>query len=124
LRGAIATQLNADIKRVPDPSPLFGDPDWLSRYDAELRQKLGLRLEEFPKSCCPPLGHGLWIAVLDSGDVNHAVLARDGLVYHDPNRKELNGNAVPRDRLMFGLRLLRVPAMKTLTTWPGAHTRP
>jgi hypothetical protein len=94
----IATAVNVDIEHVPDPAPLFGESDWLNRYDAELRSKLGLRLEEFPKSCCPP-GHDLWIAVLDSGHVNHAVLARDGLVYHDPN-----GQAERQRRLRRGVR--------------------
>jgi hypothetical protein len=58
---------------------------------------------------CPPIGRIKWIASLAAGDVNHAVCVNgEGLVWHDPDAHRLNGLSVPRDRLLFGLRI--VPA--------------
>jgi hypothetical protein len=99
------------VLRIPDPTPLFGarGDDWREAYNHELASKCGVRLEEIPRGGCPPIGRVRWIACLRAGEVNHAVFANgDGLVYHDPNSHELNGLPVPRDRLLFGLRV--VPA--------------
>jgi hypothetical protein len=105
LRACVATLLQRDIAKVPDPTELFrshGD-GWREEYDQRLKAALGIRLEEIPAGGCPPIGRVRWIACLAAGEVNHAVVARDGLV-HDPNSHKLNGLPVPRDRLLFGLR--------------------
>jgi hypothetical protein len=109
LRLVIATMRRLRPEVVPDPAPFFSSGDgWLQEYDATLQLKLGLRLEEIPHGGCPPIDRRPWIAVLESGQVNHAVLAREHRIVHDPNGRELGGLEVPRDRLLFGLRL--VPA--------------
>jgi hypothetical protein len=109
LRACIATLLQRDIATVPDPTELFrshGD-GWREEYDKRLQAALRIRLEEIPAGGCPPIGRVKWIAGLRAGEVNHAVLANgDGLIYHDPNGHELNGLPVPRDRLLFGLRIV------------------
>jgi hypothetical protein len=115
LRACVATLLQIHISKVPDPTPLFrshGD-GWREEYGKRLRAALGVRLEEIPAGGCPPIGRVRWIACLAAGEVNHAVLANgDGLVYHDPNGHELNGLPVPRDRLLFGLRVVPAHAPK------------
>lgn len=109
LRAWVATLLQRDISKVPDPTPLFTShgEGWREAYDVRLKAALGVRLEEIPAGGCPPVDRVKWIAGLRAGEVNDAVLANgDGLIYHDPNGHELNGLPVPRDRLLFGLRIV------------------
>ena len=63
LRACVATLLQRDISRVPDPTPLFtshGD-GWREAYDERLKAALGVRLEEIP-----------------AGGFTYRVYARDG----------------------------------------------
>jgi hypothetical protein len=47
-------------------------------------------------------------------DVNHAVVVNgQGRILHDPKGHELNGLPLPRDRLLFGLRIVPANAPKT-----------
>jgi len=63
-----------------------------------------------------------WIAALHAGEVNHAVVVNgQGRILYDPNGHELNGLPVPRDRLLFGLRV--VPANAPETDRWGKATR-
>jgi hypothetical protein len=112
LKGCVATLLQCDIKRVPDPTSDFAHEDWLERYDKRLRAACGVRLEKIPRGGCPPIDRNSWIAVLDAGAVNHGVLAREHRIWHDPDNGRLNGLEVPRDRLLFGLRLEHANARK------------
>ena len=116
LRCCIGTLLQRNIAAVPDPTPLFrshGD-GWRDAYNEELAKKLGLRLDEIPRGGCPPIGRVKWIAALEAGSENHAVLVNgEGRILHDPNGHELNGLPVPRDRLLFGLRIVPANAPKT-----------
>jgi hypothetical protein len=105
LKACIATLLQWKIESVPDPTEDFVHEDWLERFDKRLATTCGVRLEKIPRGGCPPADRRPWIAVVDAGSVNHAVLVRNGLIYHDPNGHELNGLPVPSDRLLFGLRL-------------------
>jgi hypothetical protein len=116
LRGCLATMMQRGIEQVPDPTPLFrsqGDA-WREAYNDELTKRLGVRLEEIPFGGCPPIGRVRWIAALHAGNVNHAVVVNgQGRILHDPNGHELNGLPVPRDRLLFGLRVVPANAPKT-----------
>ena len=107
MKGCLATLLQRRIETVPDPTEDFVHEDWLERYDKRLKAACGVRLERIEPGGCPPIGRSNWIAVLDAGNVNHAVLSRgpELLVWHDPNDEELNGLPIPRERLLFGLRL-------------------
>ena len=108
--------MQRNINAVPDPTPLFrsaGD-EWRDAYNEELAKRLGVRLEEIRLGGCPPIGRVNWIAALEAGSVNHAVLVNgQGRIFHDPNHEELNGFLVPRDRLFFGLRVVPANAPKT-----------
>jgi len=86
LKSCLATMLQAPIACVPDPTLHFRNPEsWWEDYSLELAQKLNVRLEEIAAGSCPPLRRGLWIAVVSgNGGANHAIVAREHFVYHDP----------------------------------------
>jgi hypothetical protein len=62
LRLAIATAMQVEPERVPDPSSDFRADDWFDRYNERLKPELGVRLEEIPPGACPPIGRTRWIA--------------------------------------------------------------
>ena len=118
LRACIANLLGAaDLKRVPDPTPLFtSSEDWLSDYSDQLAKQTGYRLEQEPAHVCLDIRNDgrRWIACIEEdGPANHAVVARGGLVFHDPAGRY---GALPRDRVMFGMRLVPRGAPK-LDRW-------
>jgi hypothetical protein len=86
LKACIASLLNADIKQVPDPSRLFNDDEpWMERYNRQLAEKIGYRLDPLPKSMCPRPDGQIWIAhISEDGPDDHALVARGALVLHDP----------------------------------------
>jgi hypothetical protein len=116
LRACIATLMQWPIEKVPDPTPLFKShrEGWRDAYNGELKKSCGARLEEIPAGGCQPVGRLKSIAAITAtADADHAVCANgDGLIYHDPNGHELNGLPVPRDRLLFGLRIVPANAPK------------
>lgn len=120
LRASIANLLGAtSLERVPDPTPLFtsSGENWLRDYSDLLAKQTGYRLEEEPAHVCLDIRNDgrRWIACIYEPDeaANHAVVARGNLVFHDPARLY---SALPRDRVMFGLRLVPRNAPK-LDRW-------
>jgi hypothetical protein len=88
LRACVASMLNADIARVPDPSSLYnrGGP-WFDAYSKQVADKTGYRLERLPLSLCPPRDpNRLWIAGISfpDHDADHVVCARGHYVVFDP----------------------------------------
>jgi hypothetical protein len=106
LRAAVASILGADIAAVPEP--VFDGRGWLARFDEQLREQTGYRLEPWPASVCPPRDpNQVWIATIrEDGPADHCVVARGHFVIHD-SLGEYTGR-VPMDRLRDGL--LVVPA--------------
>jgi hypothetical protein len=98
--------LGLPIEQVPDPTLVeyAREGDWLPRYNERLAN-LGYRLEELPRSLCPPRNRQLWIAGLRDTPDNHVVVARGAFVIHDP-AGELKGS-LPTDRLIAGFTLAR-----------------
>src|SRR5262245_43836679 len=108
VKGAIATVLGVrDIQSIPDPTENFFDDGayWLGAYNERLKADCGVRLEELPKSLCPPKGHGLWIAAIQLEDQAHAVVCRGFNIYHDPSNY-VSGE-INMAKLIEGFQLIR-----------------
>ena len=110
LRACLANLLGATKHdRVPDPTPLFTSSGeaWLRDYSDQLAKQTGYRIvEEPPVVCLDNRNAGRrWIAAIYEPDqaANHAIVARGAFVLHDP--AGIYG-AIPRDRVMFGLRVV------------------
>lgn len=113
LRLSLATALQVDVNKVPDPTSDFRHDDWFDRYNARLKPALAIRLEELPPGACPPIGRTNWIAVFRRETNDHAVLARGPLVLHDPQSRRLNGLDVRCEEIAYGLRILAANAPAT-----------
>ena len=110
LRACLANLLGAaKLERVPDPTPLFASHGggWLDAYSDKLAKATGYRIAEEPAVVCFDNRNAgrRWIAAIYEPDqaANHAIVCRGGFVLHDP--AGLYG-AIPRDRVMFGMRLV------------------
>jgi hypothetical protein len=106
LRSCVASLLNMDIAKVPDPSGIYnrGPGPWFDEYNQQVADKTGFRLERLPKTVCPPRNpNRLWIAAISMPDdpADHVVVARGHFVVHDP-LGEFIGN-LPLDRLLDGM---------------------
>jgi hypothetical protein len=118
LKAAIASIVGAPIERIPDPTSEFHTLEgWIERYDKRLR-KVGYRLEQFSRSCCPPRNpNQLWIACLRmDGPADHVVVARGHCVVHDP-LGEFQG-FLPWNRLVDGM--IVVPTRRVVPSWSPA----
>jgi len=113
LRFSIATALQVDVKKVPDPTPDFPHDDWFTRFNERLKPALGNRLEEIPPGACPPIGRTTWIAVFRREENDHAVVCRGHLITHDPQSKRLNGLDLRCEELAYGLRIVAANAPVT-----------
>jgi len=113
LRLSIASAIQADPRRIPDPTPDYRYKDWFDRYNERLKPALGIRLEEIPPGSCPPRGHTNWIAVLRREFNDHAVLCRGAFIIGDPQGSQLNGRGVRDQEIAYGLRILPVNAPVT-----------
>jgi hypothetical protein len=114
LRMCLATWLQRKPASIPDPARHFSSSeDWFEAYNRELADRAGIRLVEIPPASCPPARRETWIAAVSSGDVDHALLAREEIILHDPADRQSNGGPVPRGRLRYGLRIVPANAPKT-----------
>jgi len=100
---SVARLLGYDETAIPDDSDLVGNPLWLAAYNQRLA-RLGVRLEEITAD------RGLtsrraWIAVVDDGPSDHAVVARQNLVHFDPAGGRQG--VLPRSEVRYGLVLAR-----------------
>src|SRR5262245_43317739 len=87
LAAAIASMLGvSEIMAVPNPVIEYsqGLDVWMEAYNERLSNACGVRLEELPKSLCPPRDRSLWIAVIELSGEAHAVVCRENYVWHDP----------------------------------------
>jgi len=96
----------------PGPNRDFAHEGWFERYDKRLQEATGHRLEPLPAHACPPRRPTqLWIAIIaEDGPSNHAVVARQAFVVHDPAGDYMG--ILPRDRLAGGL--LVVPTRRVI----------
>ena len=114
LRLSLATAMQVDVSKVPDPTPDFALDDWFDVYNSRLaKPPLCIRLEEIAPGSCPPIGRPTWIAVLHREASDHAIVCRAGLVIHDPQDKQLNGLEVRGQDLAYGLRIVSADAPRT-----------
>jgi hypothetical protein len=112
LKACVSSLLAADVSRVPDPTRDFAHEGWFERYDKRLQEATGHRLEPLPAHACPPRRPTqLWIAIIaEDGPSNHAVVARQAFVVHDPAGDYMG--ILPMDRLAGGL--LVVPTRRVI----------
>jgi hypothetical protein len=118
LQACVASLLNADVSKVPDPQVSYdADDAWHDHYNARLERATGHQLDFLPASTCPPRNaNQLWIAGFEEDDGGgHAVLARGHFIIHDP-AGIYRGN-VPMDRLVDGM--LVVPTKRVLPRFRG-----
>jgi hypothetical protein len=105
VRACLASLLNAPIEQIPDPTVEYNEglPGWFARYDKRVREATGHRLEQFPRSLCPPRNpNQLWIAGISmpDHDADHVVVARSYYTVFDP-LGEFQGS-LPWDRVIDG----------------------
>jgi hypothetical protein len=113
LRGCIASLLNAEIAKVPDPDTSYvAKADWHDHYNKRLAKATGHRLDFLPASLCPPRDpNRLWIAGINESDGDgHAVVARGHYVVHDPSG--LYQGSLPLNRITDGM--LVVPTRRVI----------
>jgi hypothetical protein len=121
LKGCIASLLNADIAKVPDPDSSYkAEADWHDHYNKRLEKATGHRLDFLPASLCPPRDPTrVWIAGLHESDGDgHAVVARGAFVVHDPSR--IYRGSLPLDRISAGM--LVVPTRRVVPVVNPAGT--
>jgi hypothetical protein len=121
LKGCIASLLNADIAKIPDPERSYAaEADWHGHFNKRLAKATGYRLDFLPTSLCPPRNpNQLWIAGITEPDGDaHAVVARGAFVVHDPSG--LYQGSLPIDRINAGM--LVVPTKRIVPVFsPARH---